>query len=90
MRIGDEGEGWVRGRGSVRGCWRRWRVAVVWILCFEGGGMGEVRGDVRSWRCCWGEVGGMWGGKGGWSVWNEDIKGRVGCAHVNMVFEGYG
>lgn len=52
--------------------------------------MGEVRGDVRSWRCCGGEVGGMWGGKGGWSVWNEDIKGRVGCAHVDMVFEGYG
>jgi len=56
MRIGDEGEGWARGRGSVRACWPRWRVAVVWILCFEGRGMGEVRGDVRSWRCC-GDVG---------------------------------
>lgn len=52
MRIGDKGEGWARGGGSVRGCWPRWRVAAVWILCFEGRGMGEVRGDVRSWRCC--------------------------------------
>jgi len=50
MRIGDEGEGWARGRGSARGCWRRWRVAVVWILCFEGKKGEEVdvgKGGVR-------------------------------------------
>lgn len=26
-----------RVRGSARGCWGLWRVAVVWILCFSVG-----------------------------------------------------
>lgn len=72
MRIGDEG-GWVRGRGSVRGCWRRWRVVVVWILCCEGG----IRGGRYGWRSF-----GEWKvGRGS----DEEVEGVEGCLYRDMV-----